>query len=523
MQVSGKIIEISNLEETIQQQRLLNKKIVFCQGHFNVIHPGHLRFLEFAKKQGDFLIVAVQGNNLISEKVKDIFFDEKERARGVASLEKIDNVIIYKDLSINNLLNLIKPDFYVMGEEFSKKLELVQDQIDILEKNNGKVIFSSGQIDYSSSVLLSNDLLDLDRKNKEQLKNAILKQKINLDKIQSYLEKFKSLNLLVIGDSIVDQYIACDALGMSAEAPVLNIRELESKQFIGGAAVVSRHVKALGANCSFISTIGDDEPGKLVESELNSDDIKTELIREDGRQTIFKIRYMVGRQKLLRVSRLEDHHITQKTEDRIINYIEKMPKKPDGIIISDFAYGIITPTLISRINDLSKKYGIKLYGDSQSSSQQGDIGKFVGFDLITPTEKEARLALGDKYNGLEQIGTTILEKNKVKNLVITLAEKGFVAFVNHSTDDLVFAKTQHFPALATNPLDVVGAGDSLLTGFALSLCAGANLMEASIIASAVASIAVNKVGNIPVKLEELTAKLQNLIKEVNNEYISVKA
>lgn len=522
MQISNKIISINNLEEIIKQQKMLNKKIVFCQGHFNVIHPGHLRFLEFAKKQGDFLLVAIQGNNLISENVKDIFFDETERARGAASLEKIDNVIIYNDLSINNLLSIIKPDIYVMGEEFSKKTELIQDQIDILEKNNGKIVFSSGQIDYNTSAFLSNDLLDLDKKNKEQLKAAILKQKINLDNLQNYLKKFKNLNLLVIGDSIVDQYIACDALGMSAEAPVLNIREIESKQFVGGAAVVSRHVKALGANCSFISTIGDDEPGKLIENELNADGIQTELIKEDGRQTIFKIRYMVGSQKLLRVSRLEDHHITKKTEDKIINYIENMPKKPDGIIISDFAYGIITPGLISRINDLSKKYGIKLYGDSQSSSQQGDISKFVGFDLITPTEKEARLALGDRYNGLEQIGTTILEKNKVKNLVITLAERGLVAFENRSTDTLTLAKSQHFPALTINPVDVVGAGDSLLTGFALSLCAGASLMEASIIASVVASIAVNKVGNIPVEINELSAKLKSLINEANNEYLTAK-
>lgn len=507
---NNKIVSLKELNNYVEEQKARNNKVVLCQGHFNVIHPGHLRFLEFAKQHGKCLIVAIQGDNWIEDKVKDIFFSQEERARGVASLEEIDKVIIFNDININDVIETVKPDIYVRGEEFNKRLESVQLEVNLVEKLGGKVVFSSGQVSYASTEFLDQDLIDINEQNKQLFKLALKKQKISLEKLNEYCSIFKKLNILVIGDTIVDQYIACDALGMSSEAPVLAIRELESKEFVGGAAVVARHISALGANCSFISVTGNDEPGKFVDKKLKEDNINTHLFIDNDRQTTFKIRYMVGKQKILRVSRLQDHHINKKREMQIINCIKTMADKLDGIIVSDFAYGVITPGLLENINQLAIKHDIKLFGDSQSSSQIGDVSKFINFDLITPTEREARIALSDKYSGLEQIGNILLEKTKVKNLVITLAENGFISFQNISKQNITLAKTQHFPALAVNPVDVVGAGDSLLTGLSISLCAGASLMEASIIAAGVASIAVNKVGNIPVRYEEVKNLLNSM-------------
>ena len=122
------------------------------------------------------------------------------------------------------------------------------------------------------------------------------------------------MNILVIGDTIIDQYVACDPLGMSAEAPVLVVREIEGKEFVGGAAIVARHVQSLGAKCTFISLVGNDEPANLVKKQLKQDNINYKFIEDKDRPTIYKIRYMVGTQKILRVSRLKDHHINQKKE-----------------------------------------------------------------------------------------------------------------------------------------------------------------------------------------------------------------
>lgn len=509
MKISDKLTtDISQLKNYVKTQRKMTKKIVICQGHFNVIHPGHMRFLEFASKQGDVLIVAVQGNDRILNSVRDRFFDESERARGVASLEYVAKVVIFNDINFSDILKLVRPDVYVRGEEFSKQIDRIKDEVDIVEKFGGKVIFSSGDACNVPTEFLEKNFDEIRNERFIRIRTAIIKQKINVKKLIKICKSFNRVRMLVIGDTIVDQYAVCDALGMSSEAPVLVIRELEHKEFVGGAAIVSRHVRSLGAECTFISLVGHDQPGSLVSEELMREGIAAKLFEDSERPTTFKIRYMVGTQKILRVSRLKDTHIDRKTEDSFIELLSSMANNVDGIIVSDFCYGVITPRILEHISSLAGLYRIKLFGDVQSSSQIGNVAKFNNFYLIKPTEKEARIALDDKYSGLEIIGNKLLRETGSQNLVLTLGSEGFISYKR--TDNELFVKTQYFPALNPNPVDVVGAGDSLLTALAVSSCAGAELMEASVIGAVIAAISVGKIGNIPIKCDEVIQYLETI-------------
>ncbi len=509
MKIEDKIFKNTDaLQPWVKKVKKNKKKVVLCQGHFNVIHPGHLRFLEFAGKQGDYLLIAIQGRKQLEPRVRDKFFNEKERARGVASLEGVDKVIVFNELPFQEIIESVKPDIYVRGEEFAGKSDMIRSEVNLVEKCGGKVMFRSGEVRYATTDFLEYDSLDITEHHHKLFREALKKQKISVKKLNDYCDKFKKLHILVIGDTIVDQYIACDALGMSAEAPVLVVRELESKEYVGGAAVVSRHVAAMGAKCSFISVIGKDGPGELVRKVLKDENISTNLIMDSDRPTTFKIRYMVGPQKILRVTRLQDHYVSKKIEAMVIESMESLAGKIDGIIVSDFVYGVINPGILKRISGIAKKHGIKLFGDVQSSSQIGNVVKFNNFDLLTPTEREARIAMDDKYSGLELLGANLIRKTNTANLVITLADKGFISFQYDPEEDYI--KSQHFPALTVNPVDVLGAGDASLSGFSLGLCAGAGLMGASAIAAGVASMAVSKVGNTPVTFSEVKKWLKTL-------------
>ena len=126
--------------------------------------------------------------------------------------------------------------------------------------------FHAGEIHYATAELLSGSERDL-RQQRRSLFQACRRQELTgplLDAINSW----ESTRLIVLGDTIVDQYAACEAIGMSAEAPVVVVRELEHKNFIGGAAVVAAHISALGAQCDFISVVGDDSTAELVRQEL---------------------------------------------------------------------------------------------------------------------------------------------------------------------------------------------------------------------------------------------------------------
>ena len=151
---------------------------------------------------------------------------------------------------------------------------------------------------------------------------------------------------------------------------------------------------------------------------------------------------------------------------------------------------------------------MKLFGDLQCSSQIGNILRFKGFDLICPTEREARIALGNNENSLEWVAQTLRTKTNSGNLLIKMGSDGFISYADENGND--FLRRQYFPALAANPLDVTGAGDSLLAAMSVSVCAGASLMEASAIGTCMASIAVQTVGNIPVSYEKLQALLRSI-------------
>ena len=496
--INGKIITINNIS--------FNDNVVLCYGHFNLIHPGHLRYLQHAKNLATKLIVVIVSDKELDKESFGQHFSEKERAESMANLQIVDNVIILSNLTFDKLVEIVKPKALVFGKEFeykqSRQIKLAIGAV----SGRGKVVFHAGETHYSTANLLHGDVLDIESNSRNQLNVICRNHDITLESLKNKLNSFSDSRLIVIGDTIVDNYVACDALGMSAEAPVLVVKELENREFIGGAAIVASHVAALGAKCHYISVVGEDDQSNMVAQSLIEQDVDADLIIDASRPTTYKTRYMVENQKLFRVSRIKDHKIFEKIEQDIIDKLTKLAPNIDGILVSDFVYGVITQNILDAIINLSSQFDIKLYGDLQCSSQAGKVSKFSGFDLITPTEKESRVALGDNESGIEWIANTLLKDTNSKNMLMKLGSDGFIAYSNSK-----FMERQNFPALSGNPVDVTGAGDSLFAAMSVSLSSGASLMEASVIGTCMASLSVKKVGNIPITNDRLDQYLSEIL------------
>ena len=248
------------------------------------------------------------------------------------------------------------------------------------------------------------------------------------------VDKFKNTSLLVIGDTILDQYVACDALGMSAEAPVVVVRELDTREYVGGAAVVAMHVRALGAKCHYLSVVGQDSNADIIDKELESYGISHRLVKDESRPTTFKIRYLVNNQKMFRVSRMIEHSIPRTVEEKIIREIRTGVSNVRGILISDFVYGVITPRILKTITEIAKKHNLLVFGDLQCSSQVGNVSKFKNFDLLCPTEKESRIALEAQEEGLEWVAINLMKKSNASNLVMKLGGDGFISYESGEKD-----------------------------------------------------------------------------------------
>ena len=398
-------------------------KFTLCYGTFNIIHPGHLRYLESAKKHGLKLVVAVE--NVLNRKgnQKERIFSLTQRAKSLAQLRIVDYVIAIDGFTLVDLVNLLKPENIVLGREYADDTGLVSKTIQRIKEYGGKVYFDAGEVHYANSDLYHDNYTNERQKRENQLKEISKKHKIQEDSLLRAIKDFNKMKLLVVGDTILDQYVGCDALGMSSEAPVLVVKELESRLYIGGAAVVASHIAALGAECFYVSVVGNDSQASSIKEMLADSRVKVNLISDESRPTTFKTRFIVEKQKVFRLSRLKDHILTDIVEDKVIRAIKRIGNQVDGIVISDFVYGVITPKVLDAISEVAKKKNIKIFGDIQCSTQHGDIKKFKNFDSIFPTEKEARIALGSNDDGVESVAKSLLELTNASNLVLKMVRR----------------------------------------------------------------------------------------------------
>ncbi|MBM5784996.1 MAG: ADP-heptose synthase, partial [Cyanobacteria bacterium K_DeepCast_35m_m1_288] len=349
---------------------------------------------------------------------------------------------------------------------------------------------------------------DLSQQRRLQFAAACRRQGLSRGDLLASMQAWREARLIVLGDTIVDQYAACEAIGMSAEAPVVVVRELARRNFIGAAAVVAAHIRALGAQVDLVSVVGNDDMADLVQQELQAQGIGDALTRDSSRPTTFKKRYVVENQKLFRVSRLEQHNLDAPIEEQLIARLESLASKAQGIVVSDFVYGVVTPRVLAAAQELAKRHGLLLFGDLQCSSQVGSITRFQNFSLLSPNERELRLALQDKDSGLESLSQQLLADTHCERLIVKLAAEGFIAYDRGSEGRIL---SQSFPALSVNPLDVAGAGDSVLAVMATGLASRQAMMPTAALACCMAALAVETMGNTPINTESLIKLLDELL------------
>tara|TARA_Y100000589_G_scaffold331765_1_gene386902 strand:- start:690 stop:2180 length:1491 start_codon:yes stop_codon:yes gene_type:complete len=486
-----------------------NKQYHLCTltyGHFSIIHQGHIRYLKYAKNLKGKLLIALIGNSNNNE----YRFTQEERAEGLELLGLADGIILLKDKELDEVVEKLNPQNLILGKEFQNcKEETINNVIKHQINKNKKVYFHAGEVNYFSDNLLQNSEKKIINKRKEEFINVCKKQGINKDDLLFTLNNLREARVAVIGDTIVDQYAACEPIGLSAEAPVVVVREISVRNFIGGAAIVAKHINSLGAKVDLLSIVGDDQNGMIVKEDLIANGISDNLVVDISRPTTFKKRYVVENQKLFRVSRLESNAINSNIENELIKKLELIAPKVDCLVISDFVYGVITTKLIEKIKKFSKKHNIKICGDLQCSSQIGKITKFKEFTLLCPNEKEARIAIEDNEIGLEKLSLKIMENTKSEKLIMKLGSNGFLSYMRNNQDKNFIS--QAFPALSANPVDVTGAGDSLLALLSTGIATDQDFMRVSALGCCISSIAVNNMGNLPISYNEIEDYLNEIM------------
>ena len=467
-------------------------------GSFNVLHPGHLRLLRFAKESGDHLTVAVQSDRLAG---KAAHVHEHLRLEGLQSINWVDEAFIYDD-SLISLIQRMRPDIVVKGREHESRFN---PELTILEQQGARLVFSSGETFFSSMDLIRKEFLGVESHSISLPKSYMHRHNIDPSRLINLINQFSNLRLCVVGDLIVDEYITCEPLGMSQEDPTIVVTPIDSTRFIGGAGIVAAHAAGLGASVNFVSVSGKDLSRDYALESLASAGVKVELIVDDHRPTTLKQRFRSKGKSLLRVSHLHQGAISASLQNQLFSAIKRSLKEADLLVFSDFNYGCLPQQLVDKIITLAKDKGIFMAADSQSSSQVGDISRFKGMDLITPTEREARLSTRNREDGLVVLVEQLRQQANAKNVLLKLGEEGLL--INAATSNGEDWLTDRVDALNNAAKDVTGAGDSLLITSAMILACGGNIWEAACLGSLSAAIQVGRVGNSPLTSEELIREL----------------
>lgn len=470
-------------------------KIVFVSGNFNVVHPGHLRLLKFAHDCGDFLAVGLNDDSS-----RDVTVPEQMRLDSMRAISLVNSAFILREPP-ESFIRRLKPAIVVKGKEYEERHNPEQQAV---EEYGGRLLFGSGEVRFSSLDLLRREYRETNFSTIKKPQEFAARHGFSVHDLKRVLPKMNGMKVVVTGDLIIDEYIDCDPLGMSQEDPTIVVTPINRERFVGGAAIVAAHARSLGADVRYFSVAGTDEAAVFGTDLLKRYKVDAVLISDESRPTTLKQRYRAAGKTLLRVSHLRQHAISPEIAHALCSALDPDVRTCDLLIFADFNYGCLPQSLVDRVSALGREHGRRMVADSQASSQLSDISRFKGMLLVTPTEREARLALRDFDSGLVILAEKLRRAASAENVVVTLGNEGVLVH-GRSNGEYI---TDRLPAFNTAPKDTAGAGDSFITCSAMAMCCGLDTWRSAYLGSLAAACQVGRVGNIPITQQDLITEIE---------------
>jgi rfaE bifunctional protein nucleotidyltransferase chain/domain len=482
----NKIIPYDNLPLLRSKHR--DKTIVLCHGCFDVIHPGHIDHLDQAKQLGDILVVTITADEFVSKKQKP-FFSHELRAKQVASLDMVDYVSIIFESSALTPIQLLRPDFYVKGKEFEKLLadsnHSIGKEKELVEQQGGQIYFTNEQP--FSPVKVGYFLQDAPEAIQEMpfyFSRAggfrdLSDRMFNADNIRRFKEIAATLNVCVIGETIIDEWRFVDVYSVSHKSKCLTGEERSVCRQIGGAGIIGMHLANFAGHVDLYTNVAEDIAGlsnlnvvPVAEGEV----VKTRFVNRENNVSIFE-------NKRITISNL--------------NWQSVLPlRKYDAIIVSDFGHGLIDGVIASRLReDADGLFAVMVQANSSNYGFNLPT-KFRSADYFCMNRLEAELCIRRRGIEVEEILKELRKQLQAEYIAVTLSNEGVI--ISSHKDG-----TYKLPALSQTVVDTIGCGDAFLAFSSLALAAGPSIDIASLAGSIGSAIMAQKFCNdSPVTVEE---------------------
>ncbi len=490
MKYKDKIKPLGELAGLLEKMQSGQKKVVHCHGVFDLLHVGHIRYLEQAKQLGDILVVTVTQDHHVNKGPNRPAFPEHLRAESLAALDCVDYVAINQWSTAVETINLLKPHFYVKGSDYKECKDditgKIEDEADAIRSIGGEIRFTE-DITYSSSNLINSLIPTFDEETNRYLQD--FRNKHSADDILNQIERLRNLRVMVIGEAIIDEYVYCESLGKSGKESMLVMKYLAREQYAGGALAIANHLADFCDNVSLACYLGVEKTEEDFVRNSLKPNVEPLFVYKSKSPTIIKRRFVdrYSLAKMLGVYELNGELLNSDEENILCNVLEELLPECDVVIVADYDHGLLTPKVIDFLTNQSTFLAVNTQVNAANIGFH-TISKYAHADYVCIHEGEIRLDRRSRNGDLKDLIRDLAERMECHSIMVTRGNNG----------SLFYSKEEGFtscPAFAVKVVDRVGAGDAVLALTSVMSTDGVCADVISFVGNLVGADAVSIVGN----------------------------
>jgi len=486
-----KVRTIAELSAAAARHKDGGQTVVLCHGVFDLVHMGHVKHLEAAAREGDILIVTVTCDRHVNKGPGRPIFPDHMRAEMLAAIEYVDYVGVNFEQTAEPVLQAVKPDVYVKGSDYENPEEDVTGGIsrerETVENHGGRLVFTK-DITFSSSSLINRYLDVYDPPLRDYLDG--FRETTSLEDLVSLLDKISGFKVLLIGDTIIDEYRYVEALGKPSKENIIATRAISEELFAGGIIAAANHVSDFCAEVEVITSLGTVDGFEDFINSSVKPNVRLNYQLRANAPTTRKTRFVepAYTRKLFEVYTFDDSPNDPELEDWVNSVVQEKAKDFDLVIVTDFGHGLISNSTIQILTAHARFLAVNA---QTNAGNQGFnlITKYPRADYACIDGDEARLAVADKYSDLATIAGEILPRRiNCSNVIVT---GGFHGCYSYDSETGV----HRIPAFTKTVVDTVGAGDAFLAITSPLVAAGGDMEQIGFIGNAVGAMKVGIVGH----------------------------
>lgn len=492
----NKIVSKSQFQREIRPVIKQNHQtIALCHGVFDLIHPGHITHLEQAKGMADVLVVSITAAKYVRKGLGRPYFNDEQRMNFLSALECVDYVLLSEGYTVDDIVEVVEPDYYVKGSEYAKEeadlTGMMTSERLLVERHGGQVRYTGGEV-FSSTKLINTALAGLPTDVIAYMQD--FKTRYTVEDIKHYADQVEKLKILVLGDVIIDRYTYCEVQGLISKDMAYSARLKNTEDYLGGSVAIARHLASFNRQVTLMSVVGDESDiDRQIKNELEGI-VDLQLYHSEQIPTIIKQRFLTRNKKreeykkVFAINNIQTNkNYEQKLLDEFVPDLEQEISDYDVVFLCDFGHGLIGKDIMGIVQKKAKWLVLNCQTNSTNK----------GRNLITKYDRADAFSLDQGELQLAYPSIVFDEKKALRRLRDKLGGMGWLtrgASGAYGTD-AVGEDVCECPAFTLNVKDTIGAGDAFYAIAGIFSAIGAPMEIGLMLGNVAGALGANIVGN----------------------------